>query len=1716
MSAARKAGRYEFLETLGEGGSGAVYRVLDTAEGREVAMKVLRDQDDAPAPRLAGEEFRLLSSHSHPHLVQVFDYGTLPSGESFFTMELCRGDDLMTYVRRLAPPPELPQDPRFVEVLRQLLAAVDYIHARGLVHQDLKPENVIVSEREGKPAVKLIDFGLARQDRWNGAALSGTVEYIAPERIRGERGTSRSDLYSLGAMLYEVFCGEPPFSGPSAGDVVRGHLERKPDDLGSLPEPFRAVTSRLLEKSPLERPASAKDVLEALWPGAAAAESWRPAFSAVFVGRDELVSRLLGALAGSHSGPPGRTILLSGATGMGKSRLLRELKVELQLQGTRVEMESCLEEALRPGALLERLLGRIGAGLQPGGPAHEKLQAIISELTECDTPGAPAGELLLDGLFHRLSSLLLELAQERRLVIAIDDLQWADGLSLEALRAVKRRIEHTADCRLSLLLACRQETESDSALIETIEGDSRGLSRFESLPLPPLDESDIRRYLERLLGGADSFPEELPRRLRAETAGNPFFLEEYLKLLIEIGGAARKGTGWRVDAAIEVAVPGSLEEAAARRLIGLDDEKRLLIECLAVLAEPATPAALSSYAAEVSAGANKSPEKVERELSAAARDGLLVRDGSCYSFAHSALARAAYGSIPAEARRLLHGLAADWLLRREGSGGSALESIARHLYLSEEPQRGRELLRRAGERARRAGALREAALHFSRALEVTPEPRERFEVLLGREEVLGHLGRKEEQLADIRELGRIAAGAGELDWRLDAMLREALYLDSLGEKRRGLALLEDALALAAGGSSLQARLLSRSGMLRLFLSEFEPGLAKLDEALALARQRSDREQEAECLQLIGLGHYLQGNYDRALVEMEKAFALRRELGDEQRAGSLESNLGLILYDRGLLEAAEERFQSSLKTFRRIGLRRGEAVNLVNLGLVYSDMGRLERALDFISEALQVRRELGDRHGEGADLGNLAAVWLRVGRHERAAPLCEEALAIARQFENRQSESVNECRMGIVHLRRGEEEKALASFERALDGAGGRFQRLLALTSLARLQLQRKQPETSLEHVEEALETALKGRMRSWAIECRALRAAALLALGRCQEADLASREAVEELDRFPGWLERSHEVLFIRHRVLAAASGREEEAEEALRRAYTLLREKADAFVDPELRAAFLESIPLHRDIDRLHDEMQRQIRRESTRRERSFYEISKSLHSILEIDPLLDHLLALAIESTHAEKGLILLRDAGGKLTIRAARGMARESVEDAAEICQSVIADVARGGEPVLATDASSDDRFRERRSIISFQIRTLMCVPLKVRDVIVGAVYVDGRGAASFSKEDLEYLVSFAQLAAIAVDNAHLLGRLRAENLQLRREVEARFRFENLIGRGPAMEELMRLMEKVARTSAGVLISGETGTGKAVIARAIHYASERRGRPFVTVDCGALPETLLESELFGHKRGAFSGAIHDRVGLIEEAEGGTLFLDEIANTSLDLQAKLLRVLQEGEIRRVGENQMRKVDVRILAATNVPLREAVEKGAFREDLFYRLNVVPLEVPPLRERSEDIPLLAAHFLEKSRARLGKSVSGFSDEAMRLLERAPWRGNVRELENTVEKAVILAESELIDAAFLAAILPPGDDGAARGAELGRRPENGGQEPMPERAPFLPEPPAGLELAEFDRLWSRAEKEFLQALVERAGWNLTAAARLAGVKNRNTLIARLKRHGIERD
>jgi transcriptional regulator with GAF, ATPase, and Fis domain len=432
------------------------------------------------------------------------------------------------------------------------------------------------------------------------------------------------------------------------------------------------------------------------------------------------------------------------------------------------------------------------------------------------------------------------------------------------------------------------------------------------------------------------------------------------------------------------------------------------------------------------------------------------------------------------------------------------------------------------------------------------------------------------------------------------------------------------------------------------------------------------------------------------------------------------------------------------------------------------------------------------------------------------------------------------------------------------------------------------------------------------------------------------------------------------------------------------------------------------------------------------------------------------------------------------------------------------------MTVAEAGKDSRhYKDAEIGLTLKSKLILCFPLLLRDgTVYGAVQLidtslSGNGL-NLDPAYLEPLQQLIDLGSIALSNSLILNDRQLENARLKETLEAMRGRETIIGRSAAFLKVMKTAEDYARTDFSVLVTGESGTGKELLAREMHRLSHRREKPFLAQNCSAIPDTLLESELFGYEKGAFTGATRDRIGLFEAANGGTLFLDEIGDMPMHLQARMLRFLQSGEVKPIGATTIKNVDVRIISATNKDLRETIKRELFREDLLYRLNVLPLHLPALRERREDIPLLLDHFLNREALRLGIPAKKLSEDAMEYAMGYPWKGNIRELENFAKYISVVVSAEVIRQGDLSTYLVQDQDDLSSVT---------GTAGWQKRIPTSSATPSTPLL--FDgRSWEEIEKSYALHLLEKHKWHITRAAKEAGV-NRSTFDARLKKLGISK-
>ena len=461
---------------------------------------------------------------------------------------------------------------------------------------------------------------------------------------------------------------------------------------------------------------------------------------------------------------------------------------------------------------------------------------------------------------------------------------------------------------------------------------------------------------------------------------------------------------------------------------------------------------------------------------------------------------------------------------------------------------------------------------------------------------------------------------------------------------------------------------------------------------------------------------------------------------------------------------------------------------------------------------------------------------------------------------------------------------------------------------------------------------------------------------------------------------------------------------------------------------------------------------------------VSTTINSIRGLDDLMERLIELLFEVVPAQRGAILLTGEGSfetSLVFGLDRALGKERTVN---VSRTIVQQVLRDGVALLSSDGAADST-AATDSLISTRAHSVMCVPLILFDRKLGVLYLDTTlPRDQFNRDHLHLVAAIAGIAAVAIENARHFEWLETENERLLADVNIE---HNMLGESTAMQRVYHFISKVAPTDASVLISGESGTGKELAARALHRNSKRAEKSFMAVNCAALNESLLESELFGHEKGSFTGALAQKKGRLEIADGGTVFLDEIGELTPALQVKLLRVLQEREFERVGGTVTIKVDLRLIAATNKNLEEAIEAGQFRHDLYYRLNVVSLEMPALRDRREDIMLLANYFADKYSTKCNRKLKGFSAEARSFLMAYDWPGNVRELENAIERAVVLGPTDLI--------LPEDLPEAVVEAQL---------------SPSL--------TVRYHEAVMQAKKQIILDAIEQGNGNCTAAANLLGV------------------
>ncbi len=1532
------ARRYRVGEALGRGGLATAYRVIDVVTERRLVLKLVDAADDESRSIFHGE-FQRLAGLLHPHLVRVRDLGHLDGRWAYFTAD----DDAATAL----PEAALPDWSSVRPLLLDVVDALRCLHGLRLRHGDVKPANIVVGP-DGRGT--LIDLScttsFGRPPR-----VAGTPGFIAPELLQGVAADGRADLFGLGATL--AWLGEQL----------------------ALPDEVTALATQLMRDDPDDRPPDVDEVARRLGERArptALASGVPPQLIGRATWLADAEQRLERALAG-EAGP----IVITGPAGVGRSRLLEELKWQAQRRVVVIEGAASRPDAV--DELLRRALDidddRSGIALVVDTldrwPSDEPRLLVLDDAQRLTAPQREAWWALLRSLPGRITAL----TTTSNAPPALPD---ASILSVEPLGAneVARWVgEKLPKARLGDVMRL---TEGRPAPLAELLG---------ALRLGELHADDLRR--------AQPFAAVSLREL----ALWPESVVAALALVAARGGRAPRAP---ID-------PAAVTEALARGWLVMDGDDVVATR----------PLALSSF-----------PVELRRRAHRAAVDLVDSRDPERVVHLLGAGATSEAAQQLWSQRGAMRASPDAWLVVAEAIATRADDSL--------------DLRAVAAEIYELAGRTREALSLIARARRRDPDD------------------------------PRVRLRAGAICLRCGQLSRARRYLEPIAE------------------SSPEALdLLSRT-----VVKQGDYAAARTHAERALALDPDDPWLRAALHDDLGVAASYLGDSATSREHLEKASALHEQHGQPRAQARSTIYLALADYRDGKAREAAAGFAEALRIAEESGAADLVVYAAQNLAAATHQLGDLGRAASAYERALRLAVALGDRSSEAGLRANLAKLYTDLGLLEQAAEAAVRAEAVATEAGVAIVAATAASAAGEVALLRGDAEGAIAALRRARQTFGEQSQRELVETDLhladalgaagrdegAREALARAAAITDTLEADDLRARLALGRARRHLRQNASEDALPLLeeALDHAQRADQRELEAEVEASLARACADRGAATLSAQH--AQRARGLWEQT------VTTLPSHLASAFWRHPHRA--LPPLVTHRQAERPQTDRIVQLER--------LLAINKRLTSALEPNIVLDKAIDAALELTGAERGFVIL-DRDGELTMRAARNVQTDDPNEL-EFSQSITHRVIRSGRPVITVDARADERFEAQRSVHAMQLQSVACVPIIAAAGVLGALYLDHRYVAGmFGPEQTDLLSAFADQVAIALHNAFLHETLAERTRQLdaltrgqkqeidalqnrvrhqQKALELRFDYGQIIGDSPAMRAVLLTLDRVIDSDIPVSIQGESGTGKELLAKAIHYNGPRRDGPIVTINCGAVPESLLESELFGHVKGAFTGADSDRPGLFVAARGGSVFLDEVGEMPAAMQVKLLRVLQEREVMPLGSHQTVPIDVRVITATNRKLRTEVEEGRFREDLYYRLGVVEVEVPPLRDRTEDIPALTEHLLQRAADKLGRPRPRVDPSALEALLAHHWPGNVRELENVVTKAVLLA-----------------DDGVITPEALRL------QAPRPPKA------------ATTRKAFEEEAHQKLLELLQLHEWNVSEVARSLGVA-RTTVYRRMRKYGLE--
>jgi transcriptional regulator with GAF, ATPase, and Fis domain/serine/threonine protein kinase/tetratricopeptide (TPR) repeat protein len=1679
--------QYQIGKLITTGGTGAVYACRDIhANNSGLVLKMIPSLSLGPeCTHDMSLELSLMQQLRHPNLVRTLDFGVMEgSGELFLVEERLNGVELFSATEGMS-------SEEVLSMMIELLKGLRYLHARGIIHGGLNPSRIIVCDgamEERNERLKLIDFNQkCRPDPSRQSIGCGTLSYTAPEILLGDREDARSDLYATGVLLYQLLTRRLPFEDEDPGFLTQKQLQGRVDmraiETLEKGRSISGVLNGLLEKDPAVRMPSADDAIAALnrilgkKNSDADEKEMECHFTAArLVGRETELSFLHERVRMVKECGRGNVAFISGEAGSGKSRVMAELRSMAVFDGIRVVEATCGEES--PYSPYRQILDKV---------SHHGATIFrfdrVPRIAEADPFDSSSG--FAAGQFHDLLTReLLRRLSRRPTLLLIHDFHWADKATCMVLDYVCADIQAFPVC----LCVSLRHGENRDGDISGVMARTAGSEHVEILALEPLTRENIKQMVVGMTGDR-GLRESLGDWIFRTVGGNPFFLEEMLKHLVEQGILKRASGEWKFieDRLVDLDAPAGVGAVLKKRLSNLSTSAQALLNWLALFRRIVPKETMCRVM-------SVRPEEMAEILTELCQRQMVrietIKNMQMVEFNHDLIAEIIRGNLPKGRARRMHRKIAE-VIEVESGTESHLHELATHHM---EGKTGEPSIRFALASAARSRAefSHENAL---RCYDYVFRTRNRLSgedlctAAIEASDTMFALGMAGNAIDLLKKI-LIKSRGNQTALQARIFMQLALAYQHSGNLRMQERCCKTGLNLLGrhrdGNPDLtRAMLLAELAFGAVIQSRPLRGVRYLEKALDACPEQNATALKGRIQNLFASLFRVACKFHDALGAAERATAILPSSGESYLSCSAFSTLGFILMGLGRFSLALEKHKHAveLSAKNRSVILRSQALG--NLAECLCRMGRVSEAFIAVEQAVKsvsdsnnpairhafnailaetklasgdyagARRILMDMERNdgnksslftfghacyiGADLnftlGNFQEALKYVDlirRHESAeAPFYERELAEA--IEAR-----------ILSLRGSVEQSLnrLLSLDRNVARKRWPYHRCIIQMHIGEMYAEQNRLAKAERYARNAHRLALA--MRSMPLMRRArlllgliyspLRQSAFQledtnrsAVSENERMTPASR-AIEELQQSlrtgelscPSESWRATAELALIHDLLGDTASSVDYA----RKAYEGLC-KLEDHIPSEMLPVFYGAFERSRiklDLVRLIDmggtaragRKRNAVKTYDDTNSRILLRLSSTVNSVRELRPLLESVLDQLIPVLDVGRAWIFLKDGEEKSFSPAlGRNASQETLAAPERVCSGILEAVCGNGGPLISADTAKDSRIGKEFSSVSLPGK-LFCAPLKVSDRIIGGIYADNPNAAeNLSEQVINLFAAFCNLSAMAIENVRSC---RGDERKSERNVTRNQRqdpYAEIVGKSASVERLKERIGLASSSPLDILITGDSGTGKELVARAIHRTGRRQSGKFIPVDCGSFSDNLAESEFFGYRKGAFTGASENRQGLLEASNGGILFLDEISNMPLPLQAKLLRVLQEREVRRIGELHTRKVDIQVIAATNKDLMEGIRNGGFRRDLYYRLNAMEIRVPPLRERSDDIPLLVDWFLEKTAEHEGGKYKRLQPEALERLKSYSYPGNIRELKNIMAGAYYSTKSGTI-------------------------------------------------------------------------------------------------------